>query len=674
MFSNNKISPLPNNGVVDDSSGSQVSQRRQAVVTVEQNSQIWTPHLSERLRRRTEFGELKPTKKSSGNLEQKIIQIRRFLREVAFKLEPWRESVKAIEGHHGSGVASYFLFLRWSIYLNFGFFMLLFGLIVIPQVAFKKKNYTTAVLGINSSYVHVNYSQHCSQQYILNYSSTSVSEILLDFLQGTGWMEKTPLFYGYYEGKELNYDKSYIIPLAYILVCIFSLIYSVIMMAKKSASNFQDSIYDATPSSHYQFFTLVFLSWDYTMTDEISAKLKLKSLKKQIISELTDKQYRQKRKNLTTYQYARIIFIRVLVNIFVLLCLGTGAYLIYFTTQFTTFHVKPDEFHGHHESVRFLVEYLPSITISALNGFIPFVFSFITKVEDYLPQNQVIIILIRTILLRLASLIFLVASLYKEVMCTPKDNCNVGVADCPPLRCWETYIGQQFYKLVIMDFLISFSLCVIVEPLRKLFSRCLKISSLEPQFDVPKNVLDLVYTQSLSWLGFFFAPLLPCMVLLKFFGTFYLKKLSALKWCAALEKPYKASKSQSLFATVLMISFFFCCLPIGYIICYVPPSRSCGPFRVYNNMYDILTITVELWPLTASMIVRFLSSSAFILTIIVILILFLYHCAQRGSAQNETIKLLRKQLNAERKEKFYFMMEANNTATIVAENKASRKQ
>lgn len=51
----------------------------------------------------------------------------------------------------------------------------------------------------------------------------------------------------------------------------------------------------------------------------------------------------------------------------------------------------------------------------------------------------------------------------------------------------------------------------------------------------------------------------------------------------------------------------------------VPPSRSCGPFRVYNNMYDILTITVELWPLTASMIVRFLSSSAFILTIIVIL-------------------------------------------------------
>lgn len=51
----------------------------------------------------------------------------------------------------------------------------------------------------------------------------------------------------------------------------------------RSASNFQDSIYDATPSSHYQFFTLVFLSWDYTMTDEISAKLKLKSLKKQII-------------------------------------------------------------------------------------------------------------------------------------------------------------------------------------------------------------------------------------------------------------------------------------------------------------------------------------------------------------------------------------------------------
>uniref|UniRef100_A0A0L8I5I5 TMC domain-containing protein n=1 Tax=Octopus bimaculoides TaxID=37653 RepID=A0A0L8I5I5_OCTBM len=170
-------------------------------------------------------------------------------------------------------------------------------------------------------------------------------------------------------------------------------------------------------------------------------------------------------------------------------------------------------------------------------------------------------------------------------------------------------------------------------------------------------------------LGFFFAPLITCMVLISIFITFYLKKLSALHWCAASVKPYKASKSQSLFASVLMVSFFLCCLPIGYVICKVPPSRSCGPFRIYKYMYEILTVTLEFWPISAAITISFLTSGAFVLTMIIVLLLFLYYFYKKIVSQSESIKILSNKLNSERKEKYYFMVEASKSLKQGQENR-----
>jgi hypothetical protein len=58
--------------------------------------------------------------------------------EFAYSLELWRSHMKKIEGHFGTGVTSYFLFLKWIFVLNIIVFTLTtLGFVVVPQVLYR---------------------------------------------------------------------------------------------------------------------------------------------------------------------------------------------------------------------------------------------------------------------------------------------------------------------------------------------------------------------------------------------------------------------------------------------------------------------------------------------------------------------------------------------------------
>jgi ABC-type transport system involved in Fe-S cluster assembly fused permease/ATPase subunit len=44
-------------------------------------------------------------------------------------------------------------------------------------------------------------------------------------------------------------------------------------------------------------------------------------------------------------------------------------------------------------------------------------------------------------------------------------------------------------------------------------------------FNIAKSILDLIYTQALLWLGFFYSPFLPFVILVTSFMLFYVKKV-----------------------------------------------------------------------------------------------------------------------------------------------------
>ena len=48
----------------------------------------------------------------------------------------------------------------------------------------------------------------------------------------------------------------------------------------------------------------------------------------------------------------------------------------------------------------------------------------------------------------------------------------------------------------------------------------------QEEFDIPVNVIDMVYTQTLCWIGAFYSPLLPFITLFKILVFFFVKKVS----------------------------------------------------------------------------------------------------------------------------------------------------
>ena len=103
----------------------------------------------------------------------------------------WNQTTKLIllssifSGHQGTGVLSYFVFLKWLFFLNIYLFLLIFVFVVIPHAAFNSQGYTTAVTNAGVSVSTTN-TITCSVLYSNNVTTSSAAaDLIQDFIQGT---------------------------------------------------------------------------------------------------------------------------------------------------------------------------------------------------------------------------------------------------------------------------------------------------------------------------------------------------------------------------------------------------------------------------------------------------------------------------------------------------------
>uniref|UniRef100_A0A8D2DUJ3 Transmembrane channel-like protein n=1 Tax=Sciurus vulgaris TaxID=55149 RepID=A0A8D2DUJ3_SCIVU len=521
----------------------------------------------------------------------------------------WQKTLKVIGGKFGTSVLSYFNFLKWLLKFNIFSFIVNFSFLVIPQLTVAEKN-TLPFTG-------------------------------LEFFTGAGYFRDTVMYYGFYTNSSIRHGGSgisYNMQLAYLftigaclIICFFSLLFS---MAKYFRNNF------INPHIYSRGIAKLIFCWDFTVTHEKAVKLKQKNLSTEIRENLSE--IRLENTKLTFHQQltrlsAHVAAWLVSTGVAIACCVAVY-YLAEYNSEFLKTHRNPGA-----------VLLLPFL-VSCINLAVPRFYSMFRLVERFeLPRHQVYVLLIRNIFLKI-SIIGILCYYWLNIVALSGEEC------------WETLIGQEIYRLLLMDFVFSLADSFLGEFLRRIIGKRFITSLGLQEFDIARNVLELIYAQTLVWIGMFFCPLLPFIQMITLFIMFYVKNVSLMVNFQPPSKAWRASQMMTFFIFLLFFPSFtgvLCTLAIT--IWRLKPSADCGPFRglpaFIHSVYGwIDTLSGRPGYRWVVWIYHNLIGSVhffFILTLIVLIITYLYWQITEG--RKIMIRLLHEQIINEGKDKMFLI-------------------
>ncbi|XDA89029.1 hypothetical protein R6Z07F_018657 [Ovis aries] len=531
------------------------------------------------------------------------------LSELLSSISLWQKTLKVIGGKFGTSVLSYFNFLKWLLKFNIFSFIVTFSFIIIPQLTVMEKNR-------------------------LQFTG-------LEFLTGAGYFTNTVMYYGFYTNSTIRHGSSgasYNMQLAYIftiggclVICFFSLLFS---MARYFRNNF------INPHIYSRGIAKLIFCWDFTVTHESAVKLKQKNLSTEIRENLSE--IRQENVKLAfNRQFIRFsahVAAWVVSSGAAISCCVAVYYLADNNLQFLENHSNPGA-----------VLLLPFV-VSCINLVVPRFYSLFRLVERYeMPRHEVYTLLIRNIFLKI-SIIGILCYYWLNIVALDSEEC------------WETLIGQEIYRLLLMDFVFSLADSFLGEFLRRIIGMRLITSIGLQEFDIARNVLELIYAQTLVWIGTFFCPLLPFIQMITLFIMFYVKNISLMMNFQPPSKAWRASQMMTFFIFLLFFPSFtgvLCTLAIT--IWRLKPSADCGPFRGLQFFIESIYSWIDTlnkrrsYPWVVWIYQNLIGSVHFffILTLIVLIITYLYWQITEG--RKIMIRLLHEQIINEGKDKMFLI-------------------
>ncbi|NXI72409.1 TMC7 protein, partial [Anseranas semipalmata] len=600
-------------------------------------------------------------KRTSSKSWKKVLKD---IKESLSYLELWRHDIHSIEGKLGTGIQSYFSFLRFLVLLNFLIFILMFSFVTLPTVI--------SEYGIfNSSFVK--FSPKTTESQCTAYTPSGNKGLvyfytyLKDLLTGTGFLEVTSLFYGYYTiDAALLSILTYNLPLAYLLTTFAYLALSFLWIIKRSASGFKQSlVHDEDQFQSY--CNKVFAGWDFCITDLNAAWLKHRSLQYELQTDLEEERLKRKIADRTMKEKLRIYSLRIFLNIIVIAVLSGCFYSIYRATLFSQENssvsirreIRIDSVgSGMDFMANLLVQYLPSIVITLANFIAPQIFSILIRFEDYSPAFEIRLTLMRCVFVRLANIGVLLFSLWSQIHCAD-DQCKACGYNYKLYPCWESTVGQEMYKLLIFDFMIILAVTLFIDfPRMLLVTHC----SWKPvqwcglqEFGISDNVLEIIYGQTICWIGTFFSPLLPAIATIKYFIIFYVKKLSLIHTRKPPGRPIRASSSNFFFLVVLLIGLTLAFIPLGISIARIPSSKTCGPFRNFNTSWAVVPYTILGFPTGLQNVLNGIASEAFAVPFFMVVCLIMFYFIALAGAHKRVVEQLREQLVMESRDKLFLI-------------------
>ncbi|NXG58360.1 TMC7 protein, partial [Hemiprocne comata] len=568
------------------------------------------------------------------------------VKEFSSYLKLWRHDIHSIEGKFGTGVQSYFSFLRFLVLLNFIIFILMFSFVTLPSIISKYGIVNSSIAKIPPQ----NTESHCTvYEPNGNKGLLYFYTYLKDLLSGTGFLEVTSLFYGYYTIDAVWISiMRYNLPLAYLLATFAYLALSLIWIIKRSVAGFkQNLVHDEDQFQSY--CNKVFAGWDFCITDPNAARLKHHSLQYELQTDLEEERLKQKIADRTTKEKLRIYSLRIFINVIVIAVLSGCFYSIYRATVFSQENSNVSIGDDIRTTLtNLLVQYLPSMVITLANFVAPQIFSLLIRFEDYSPAFEIRLTLIRCVFVRLANIGVLLFSLWGQISYCDTDKCRACGYNYELYPCWESDVGQEMYKLMIFDLITILAVTLFVDfPRKLLVTHC----SCKPvqwcglqEFGISDNVLEIIYGQTICWIGTFFSPLLPAIATIKYFIIFYIKKISLMHTCKPAARPFRASSSNFFFLVVLLIGLILAFIPLGISIAQISSSKACGPFRSFNTSWAVVPATILEFPTGLQQVLYGIASEAFAVPFFIVICLMMFYFIALAGAHKRVVEQLREQL------------------------------
>ncbi|KAL4648651.1 transmembrane channel-like protein 6 [Arapaima gigas] len=491
-------------------------------------------------------------------------------------LQLWQVALKRVSGRFGTGVLSYFVFLRTLLLFNI-FLLFITGLfLVIPQA------------------VHPP-----------THPGPPVAFTGLELLTGGGYFAHSVMYYGYYTNCTLNgscqptqnssmdanrtgstlvdHDDakrgshlSYNMPLAYFFTIGMAFFFTCIILVYSMSKSFRHSFRVDKPQGSLAL--KVFCSWDFKVIKKSSVKLQSENIStqfKELLSELSGPHEKK-----TVLQRLARLSVHLLAWV---MCAGSTAAILLAVHYFSDY-VHKDLQKRVGSATQSPLEKEASllalpVVVSSINLLLPGFFNAVAWMEEYdSPSVHTYVAIFRNLMLKVSVLAVLCYHWLWRIASHPQEL---------NLECWESFVGQELYRFLLMDFIFTILDTFFGEFLWKLFSQKALKRKRKPVFDIARNVLELIYGQTLAWLGVLFAPLLPVVQVLKLLLLFHMKKTSLMLNCQASRKPWRASQMTTLFISLLCFpSFVGAAVSVTYTMWTIKPSERCGPFQNLTTMFQ----------------------------------------------------------------------------------------
>ncbi|XP_044103272.1 transmembrane channel-like protein 6 isoform X2 [Neovison vison] len=416
-------------------------------------------------------------------------------------LTPWRYALKRIGGRFGSSVISYFLFLKTLLAFN--------ALLLPPLLAF--------LVGVQAAFPPP------------ASPGSAPSFTGLELLTGGGSFNHTVLYYGYYSNSSLNRPCAfppggpcgheaeslpYNMPLAYLFTVGVAFFITCITLVYSMSRSFGES-YRVGSASGVHAVT-VFCSWDHKVTQRRASRLQCDNIRTHLKELLAERQRRQGPRSAC----GRLRQVAVLGLVW-LLCLGTTVGCTMAVYAFSELMIKSPVSADQEGALLAL-----PVVVCLLNLGAPYLFRCLAALERQdSPVLEVYLAICRNLIFKMAIL---------GILCYHWLGRRVGTLQD---QCWENFVGQELYRLTVLDFIFVLLDTLFGELVWRLISEKKLKRREKPEFDIAGNVLELIYGQTLTWLGVLFCPLLPAIQIIKLLLIFYVKKGEAFQHLRPLPDP-----------------------------------------------------------------------------------------------------------------------------------------